>query len=133
MVYLTARRAGRRRVAGRRLRRGEPAPWIDPGDDGTIGVHADVVREVFLWDVDDRHGRRGRRPADPPAPGACSRTRSAVCAWREKPSTYLVCTRDRAIPAERAARLAARTRRVAELPTGHFPFLTAPGPAGRRP
>src|SRR3954462_6553222 len=30
----------------------EPAPWLAPDEDGTIGVHADVVREVFLWDAD---------------------------------------------------------------------------------
>jgi pimeloyl-ACP methyl ester carboxylesterase len=49
-----------------------------------------------------------------------------VAAWREKPSTYLVCTRDRAIPEDVQRRLAVRTRRVVDLPTGHFPFLTAP-------
>jgi pimeloyl-ACP methyl ester carboxylesterase len=104
---------------------GAPAPWIDPGADGTVGVFPDVVREVFLWDADPET-----------ADAAVSRlTRQAagvfvepveVCAWREKPSTYLVCTRDRAIPEDIQRRFAARTRRVVDLPTGHFPFLTAP-------
>jgi pimeloyl-ACP methyl ester carboxylesterase len=104
---------------------GPPPPWIDPGDDGTVGVHADVVREVFLWDADA-----------PTADEAVARlTRQAagvfaepvpVCAWREKPSAYLVCTRDRAIPEDVQRGMAARTQRVTDLPTGHFPFLTEP-------
>jgi pimeloyl-ACP methyl ester carboxylesterase len=104
---------------------GAPPPWIDPGEDGTVGVHADVVREVFLWDVDSETAdeavaRLTRQPAGvftEPVP---------VCAWREKPSAFIVCARDRAIPEDVQRRFATRTQRVAELATGHFPFLTAP-------
>ena len=31
----------------------QPTPWMDPGDDGTVGVHADIVRELFLQDCDE--------------------------------------------------------------------------------
>jgi len=109
---------------------GAPAPWLDPGEDGTIGVHADIVREVFLWDADPATAdaavaRLARQPgrvfADP----------VAGCAWREKPSAYVVCALDRAIPPERQRAFAAHTGTVTELPTGHFPFLTAPDALAR--
>jgi pimeloyl-ACP methyl ester carboxylesterase len=31
----------------------EPAPWMVPGDDGTVGVDADIVAELFLQDCDE--------------------------------------------------------------------------------
>jgi alpha-beta hydrolase superfamily lysophospholipase len=31
----------------------EPAPWLRPGDDGTIGVDPEMVREFFLQDCDE--------------------------------------------------------------------------------
>jgi hypothetical protein len=30
----------------------EPTLWMDPGTDGTVGVHADIVRELFLQDCE---------------------------------------------------------------------------------
>jgi hypothetical protein len=29
----------------------EPAPWLAPADDGTVGVDPDMVREFFLQDA----------------------------------------------------------------------------------
>jgi hypothetical protein len=43
-----------------------------------------------------------------------------------RPTTYVVCTNDRAIPAERQRRMARRDQSVLELPTDHSPFLTQP-------
>ena len=31
----------------------EPAPWLLPGDDGTVGVDPDLIREFFLQDCDE--------------------------------------------------------------------------------
>lgn len=31
----------------------EPAPWLAPSDDGTVGVDPDMIREFFLQDCDD--------------------------------------------------------------------------------
>ena len=31
----------------------EPAPWLRPGDDGTVGVDPDMIREFFLQDCDE--------------------------------------------------------------------------------
>ena len=43
------------------------------------------------------------------------------------PSTYVVCTRDGAIPAEAQFEMATPVDRVIEWPTDHSPFLTHPG------
>ena len=47
-------------------------------------------------------------------------------AWREKPSTYVVCAEDRATPPEAQREYARRADRVVELPTGHHPMLSRP-------
>jgi pimeloyl-ACP methyl ester carboxylesterase len=48
-------------------------------------------------------------------------------AWRSIPSTYVVCTNDRALPVESQRKMAARAERVVEWPTDHSPFVTRPG------
>ena len=47
-------------------------------------------------------------------------------AWKTTPSTYVVCTQDRAIPPEHQRRMAARATDIVEWDTGHSPFLTEP-------
>jgi pimeloyl-ACP methyl ester carboxylesterase len=47
-------------------------------------------------------------------------------AWREKPSTYIVCTDDRAVPVGLQRASAARVDQVLEMPTSHSPFLSRP-------
>jgi pimeloyl-ACP methyl ester carboxylesterase len=102
-----------------------PAPWMAPGDDGTVEVHADVVRQLFLQDCDE-----------PTIEQAVARlTRQSVTpftqspreiAWQHKPSTYFVCTEDLATPADtQRQRLKGNTRCV-EFEAGHHPFLSRP-------
>jgi pimeloyl-ACP methyl ester carboxylesterase len=102
-----------------------PTPWMDPGDDGTVGVHPDLVRELFLQDCDeatvqqalDRLTRQSMTPfAQPPL----------HIAWREKPSTFFVCTEDLAIPAELQRQRAGAGTRLIDFPSGHHPFLSQP-------
>lgn len=47
--------------------------------------------------------------------------------WDDVRTTYIVCTQDQACPIDVQRRLAARCHRIVELPTGHSPFLSAPG------
>jgi pimeloyl-ACP methyl ester carboxylesterase len=47
-------------------------------------------------------------------------------AWREVPSTYVVCEADRAIPPVAQEMLAQRAGTVHRLPAGHSPFLSHP-------
>jgi pimeloyl-ACP methyl ester carboxylesterase len=103
----------------------QPAPWMDPGDDDTVGVHGEIVAELFLQDCDDatvqqalaRLTRQSAMPfAQPPL----------HIAWQEKPSTYFVCTEDLAIPAELQRQRARASARLIEFPSGHHPFLSKP-------
>ena len=47
-------------------------------------------------------------------------------AWREKPSTYVVCAEDRATPPEAQREYAKRADSVVDLPTSHHPMLSCP-------
>jgi pimeloyl-ACP methyl ester carboxylesterase len=103
----------------------EPAPWMDPGDDGTVGVIPEIVRDLFLQDCDAatadaalaRLTRQSAAPfAQPPR----------AIAWRDKPWTYFVCTEDLAIPADVQRSRARDERGLVDIHTGHHPFLAQP-------
>jgi pimeloyl-ACP methyl ester carboxylesterase len=47
-------------------------------------------------------------------------------AWRDVPSTYVVCTEDRGVPPSLQRALARRATEVVEWPTSHSPFLSRP-------
>jgi pimeloyl-ACP methyl ester carboxylesterase len=103
----------------------EPAPWMDPSDDGTVGVQADLVRELFLQDCDDGTAQQAldrltRQSATPFAQAP------RYIAWHDKPATYVVCTEDLAIPAEVQRRRASASARLVDFPAGHHPFLSQP-------
>lgn len=50
----------------------------------------------------------------------------AGIAWRELPSTYVVCTADESLAPEFQRSCATRATDVVELPTGHQPMLSRP-------
>ena len=103
----------------------EPAPWLRPSDDGTIGVDPDMTREFFLQDCDPetsdqavaRLTRQSLAPFTQPVGAA---------AWQQKPATYIVCTEDLATPAETQRRRVRPGTRVVEFQAGHHPFLSRP-------
>jgi pimeloyl-ACP methyl ester carboxylesterase len=61
----------------------------------------------------------------PQAVGALAGTVRAA-AWRAKPSTYLVCTDDRALSPALQRSAAARVKNVVEIDASHSPFLSRP-------
>jgi len=104
----------------------EPGPWMDPRpEDGTMGVKAELLPAAFMQDCDEAAvaGALERLTRQPLA--VFGQTPRAV-AWREKPSTYVVCAEDRATPPEAQREFARRADRVVELPTGHHPMLSRP-------
>lgn len=103
----------------------EPAPWLQPSDDGTVGVDPEMIREFFLQDCDEatteqalaRLTRQSLTPFTQP-PGQI--------AWQQKPATYFVCTQDLATPAEVQRRRVQPGVRAVEFDAGHHPFLSRP-------
>ena len=90
-----------------------------------MGIKAEFAPEAFMQDCDEEAvaGALERLTRQPLA--AFGQTPRAV-AWREKPSTYVVCAEDRATPPEAQRGFARRADRVVELPTGHHPMLSQP-------
>jgi len=103
----------------------EPAPWLAPSDDGTVGVDPDMIREYFLQDCDEvtteqaltRLTRQSLTPFTQPP---------RQIAWQQKPATYLICTEDLATPAEVQRQRVRAGARIVEFDAGHHPFLSRP-------
>lgn len=105
---------------------GGPAPFldVDPAA-GTFGVRPELLVDTFLQDCDaevraqagEHLARQTVRVTGEPVGAA---------AWREVPTTYVVCAADRGTPASRQRAFAERADRVVELDTGHHPFLSRP-------
>lgn len=103
----------------------EPAPWLRPSEDGTVGVDPDMIRQFFLQDCDPattdeavaRLTRQALTPFTQPP---------RQIAWRQKPTTYFVCTEDLATPAETQRGRVREGARAVEFAAGHHPFLSRP-------
>ena len=105
---------------------GEPGPWMAPdAEDGTMGIKAGLMPAAFMQDCDEGAvaGALERLTRQPLA--VFGQAPRAV-AWREKPSTYVVCAGDRATLPGAQRGFAKRAGRVVELPTGHHPMLSRP-------
>lgn len=103
----------------------EPAPWLQPADDGTVGVDPDMIREFFLQDCDEittEHalGRLTRQSLTP------FMQPPRQIGWRQKPSTYFVCTEDLATPDGVQRQRVRANARLVEFSAGHHPFLSRP-------
>jgi pimeloyl-ACP methyl ester carboxylesterase len=103
----------------------EPAPWLDPSDDGTIGVHADLIREYFLQDCDAAATEQALARLTRQSLTPFMQTPRQI-AWKEKPATYVVCTEDLATPAEVQRQRVRSGTRLVEFDAGHHPFLSRP-------
>jgi pimeloyl-ACP methyl ester carboxylesterase len=103
----------------------EPAPWMIPGDDGTVSVKPDLIRELFLQDCDERTTERALARLTPQALTPFTQPPRQI-AWQQKPATYFVCTEDLATPAEVQRRRVREHVRLVEFPAGHHPFLSRP-------
>jgi len=103
----------------------EPAPWLDPGEDGTIGVRPELIREFFLQDCDpavtEQALARLTRQSLAPFTQA-----PRTIAWLQKPSTYIICTQDLATPADVQRKRVRPGVRSVEFEAGHHPFLSRP-------
>jgi pimeloyl-ACP methyl ester carboxylesterase len=124
LLYLTSVMPDEGQSQGE-LTGGQPAPWLDPAEDGTIGVHPEPIRELFLQDCDAEatEGALARLTRQSLAPFAQTPRRIG---WRERPATYIVCTEDLATPAEVQRRRVRGDARTVDFEAGHHPFLSRP-------
>ncbi|HEV3226489.1 MAG TPA: alpha/beta hydrolase [Acidimicrobiales bacterium] len=95
-------------------------------DDGaSMSVDPAKAAAVFYHDCD---------PADieaaisrlRPVNLSCVTTPTTSAAWRDRPSTYVVCTEDRALHLELQRHLATRCTTSVDFATAHSPFLNRP-------
>jgi len=99
-------------------------------DGATTSVDPGRAIEFFFHDCDPEIARAAVRRLGPMSVAAMSGTvRDA--GWRAKPSSYIVCTDDRALPLSLQRSCAARTTEVIELATSHSPFLSRPDELAR--
>jgi pimeloyl-ACP methyl ester carboxylesterase len=103
----------------------EPAPWLQPSDDGTVGVDPGMIREFFLQDCDTTTTEQalGRLTRQSLAPFTQP---PRQIAWQQKPATYFVCTEDLATTAEVQRQRVRATTRLVDFNAGHHPFLSRP-------
>ena len=103
----------------------EPAPWMRPGDDGTVGVDPDMIREFFLQDCDETTTEQAVSRLTRQSLTPFTQTPRQI-AWERKSAAYVVCTEDLATPAEvQRGRIRDQTQRI-EFAAGHHPFLSRP-------
>ncbi|MGH3997140.1 MAG: alpha/beta hydrolase [Pseudonocardiaceae bacterium] len=102
-----------------------PVPWVHSQPDGTAVLRSDRLRELFFADCDDGTFTEALARAIPQSLSAFGQPVRRV-AWREVPSTFVVCAEDRAIPAAGQRAQAAKATRTVELACGHHPFLSQP-------
>jgi pimeloyl-ACP methyl ester carboxylesterase len=97
-----------------------------PGADETISL-TDAGAAAFLYnDCDDATTEEAVARLGP-HPAATLAQEPAAVAWRERPSTYVVCTGDLGVHPELQRAMASRCTRTVEWGTSHSPFLSQPG------
>lgn len=88
-------------------------------------LEGDGVVNALYGDCDPETQRRSiERLGAQPTASFSQAPRSL--AWRSKPSTYVVCSQDRTIPAWEQREMARNADRVVEMDASHSPFLSVP-------
>jgi len=99
-------------------------------DDGMLTIEPDRVAELFFHDCAPNVAAGAAAQLRPMTMAAMT-TGARAAAWRERPSTYVVCTDDRALPVPLQRSCADRIGTVVEMPTSHSPFLSRPDELAR--
>ena len=90
-----------------------------------IRIEPDKAKETLYSDVDSADAASAISRLRPLSLD-CFATPLTAAAWRERTSTYLICSRDRSMPLGRQQEYARRCSTVLQLDSGHSPFLTVP-------
>lgn len=103
----------------------ELAAAIEFHADGTLTVDPERAGDIFYADCHAALVPGFVAQLVPEGAAGFSQPPRAV-AWRERPSTYVVCTDDRAVAPALQRSLAARCTTTVEWPTSHSPFVSRP-------
>ncbi|MDX3356469.1 alpha/beta hydrolase [Streptomyces sp. ME01-24h] len=98
---------------------------IEPGPDGSTGLPPDRAADTLYGDCPEPLADWAVGLLRTQAPG-CGRGVPERHSWRDTPSTYVVCARDRAIDPDLQREMASRCTDVREWQTGHSPFVGQP-------
>jgi len=96
-------------------------------DDGFLVIDPELAVGAFYADCEPADVEYALARLTPQNPATFGQEVRAA-AWREVPSTYVVCYEDRAVSVPFQRALAARTTHRVEMPTSHSPFFSAPEP-----
>jgi pimeloyl-ACP methyl ester carboxylesterase len=99
----------------------EPPWWIVDGDTLTPGRPL----ETFFADVAVDDAARAVHRLQPSS-YAIVTERLTAAAWRDVPSTYVICEQDQAIAPHAQEHMAERATNVRRLPSSHSPMLSRP-------
>jgi pimeloyl-ACP methyl ester carboxylesterase len=94
-------------------------------DDGTATVTRSGAATCFFNDCDDETTTAAAASLGA-QPIITLQQQPAAVAWRERPSTYVICSDDMAVHPDLQGTLAGRCTATVEWPTSHSPFLSAP-------
>jgi pimeloyl-ACP methyl ester carboxylesterase len=105
--------------------RSELSDAMQMHDDGTMTLDLDASVPVFYADCADDDIAAARKQISAHSAASFGQPLRAA-AWHDIPSTYVICTEDRAISPEFQRALATRTTTSVEWPTSHSPFFSRP-------
>jgi len=105
--------------------RSELGSAMQVNDDGTMTLDLDASVPVFYDDCADEDVSAARKQISAHSAASFGQP-IRVAAWHDIPSTYVICTEDRAINPEFQRALATRTTTSVEWPTSHSPFFSRP-------
>ncbi len=94
-------------------------------DDGTCTLPAEGVAR-FLYNECDGATQAWAAAHVSPQPMVTLAQSPRAVAWRERPSTYVLCEQDRGVPTPLQRILAKRCTTTVALPTDHSPFAGRP-------
>jgi pimeloyl-ACP methyl ester carboxylesterase len=94
-------------------------------DRSEMRLHGDGVTRALYRDCDPATQRWALQRLDAQSTVSFAQAPRRV-AWRSRPTTYVVCTQDRTIPAWLQRTMAERADRVIDRPASHSPFLSMP-------
>jgi pimeloyl-ACP methyl ester carboxylesterase len=105
--------------------RSELGTAMQVNDDGTMTLDVEASVPVFYADCSDGDVDAAREQLGPHSAAGFGQPLRAA-AWHDVPSTYVVCTEDRAISPELQRALTTRTTTSIEWSTSHSPFFSRP-------